>query len=632
MYNFKVATADDDLQPALDLIQTDHPDRFGSGKSTITLHFNADPDGSEGRLATEHDAGEVTVRYHDRSTALRALGRLLAAEDESDLTFTETAAFSMRGLMIDCSRNGVLRLDAARTFMQRVALMGVNMLMLYTEDTYQVPDEPFFGYLRGAYSPEEIRALDDHAHTLGIELIPCIQTLGHLEQILQWPAMAEYRDTGSILLADDENTLAFIEKLVITAAGNVRSNRIHLGMDEAVGLGPGRFKEKFGEQSPFEIINRHLRRLCDICREQDLEPMIWSDMYFRLGSRTHDYHDPDWQIPEEVVDEIPTDVQLVYWDYYHEESDYYRQMIERHRGLGHEPVMAGGIWTWSHLWCALPWSFTAVDACMTGAREENLNEAFMTMWGDMGMEVDIFSALPGIQYFCEHAFDADDPMAAARRHFAAVCDGPMEPWVRAADIDSIPLIDQPDLNRTAVSRHLLWQDPALALLDPMLDETDLTDWYRKVADDLRAAIPDEPDDTLAGRLAYPAAIAEVLELKVHLRRDLHEAVTAGDRDRARTLADERLAELRRRVDTLWQIHRDMWMKTYRPFGWEVIESRYGTLRARLETLQQRLIAFADGELDDIPELSARLHNPWPEQTLADGNYPNARLRTPSRIN
>lgn len=37
----------------------------------------------------------------------------------------------------------------------------------------------------------------------------------------------------------------------------------------------------------------------------------------------------------------------------------------------------------------------------------------------------------------------------------------------------------------------------------------------------------------------------------------------------------------------------MWMKTYKPFGWEVLESRYGGLRARLETMFDRIVAHVD---------------------------------------
>lgn len=44
---------------------------------------------------------------------------------------------------------------------------------LYTEDTYKIDGEPFFGYLRGGYTQEHLKEIDDYAFNLGIEVIPC---------------------------------------------------------------------------------------------------------------------------------------------------------------------------------------------------------------------------------------------------------------------------------------------------------------------------------------------------------------------------------------------------------------------------------------------------------------------------
>ena len=43
--------------------------------------------------------------------------------------------------------------------------------------------------------------------------MPCIQTLGHLGQILQWPKYHVYRDTNEVLLANWDETYNLIEKV-----------------------------------------------------------------------------------------------------------------------------------------------------------------------------------------------------------------------------------------------------------------------------------------------------------------------------------------------------------------------------------------------------------------------------------
>ena len=627
-FTFRLKTVPPTLKAGFDAVHLDHASRFGMGKGALALTFVEETSRGPDALESTADRDGVTVRFGSRSAAFRALGRLLAATTRADLTFSESSGFSMRGLMMDCSRNGVIRPDAAQAFMRRAALMGINMVMFYTEDTYEVPDAPFFGYLRGGFTMSEMKALDDYADALGIELIPCIQTLGHLEQTLQWPPHFKYRDTSNVILTGEEETYALLRRMIKAASGCVRSRRIHLGMDEAESLGKGKFREKFGSKPQLQIFNEHLERVRDICREEGLKPMIWSDMYFKLGSPTHQYYDMNWQLPPDLSSSLPQEVQLVFWDYYHADVETYRKMIAFHRQLGSDPIMGGGIWTWSHLWCALPWSFTAVNASMTACREAGLKEVFMTMWGDDGMEVDIFSSLPAIQYFCEQAFGATDPMKAAKKHFAAVCDCAFDPWVRAAGIDLVPLIKRPDMSKAAIGRMLLWQDPALALMDPMLGKANLRPWYGKLA---RLLSAESKQGGLAKRLEFPAAIAAALELKTHLRRDLARAYLKKNRKAMRAIAKGDLPDLRKRVDALWKRHRAMWMETYKPFGWEVVEARYGCAIARLATLQQRLDDYLAGKLDELPEIGVALHNPWTATEIDQFHLDPRQVRTPSWI-
>ena len=65
--------------------------------------------------------------------------------------------FRRLGVMLDMSRNGVMTVDAVKRFLNVMKKMGYNCLELYTEDTYEIEGEPFFGYLRGRYTAKEIQ-------------------------------------------------------------------------------------------------------------------------------------------------------------------------------------------------------------------------------------------------------------------------------------------------------------------------------------------------------------------------------------------------------------------------------------------------------------------------------------------
>lgn len=90
----------------------------------------------------------------------------------------------------------------------------MNQLLLYTEDTYEVPGLPYFGTYRGRYSQEELRQLDAYAQNFGIELVPCIQTLAHLRNALKWPMGQDLKDNADILMVGSEKVYAFLEQLL----------------------------------------------------------------------------------------------------------------------------------------------------------------------------------------------------------------------------------------------------------------------------------------------------------------------------------------------------------------------------------------------------------------------------------
>ena len=146
----------------------------------------------------------------------------------------------MKGLMVDCSRNAVMNLTALKRFVKVISALGYDTLMLYTEDTYEVDGEPYFGHQRGRFSKAELKEADAFCRENGVELIPCIQTLAHLNAMFKWVnRYGAINDTADILLADDDRTYELIDKIFATLSECFTTRKIHIGMDEAymVGLG-----------------------------------------------------------------------------------------------------------------------------------------------------------------------------------------------------------------------------------------------------------------------------------------------------------------------------------------------------------------------------------------------------------
>ena len=68
--------------------------------------------------------------------------------------------FNTFGVMLDMSRNAVMSVDGLKMLFPLLKKIGYNMVMLYTEDTYEIDDEPFFGYMRGRYTQQEMKEID----------------------------------------------------------------------------------------------------------------------------------------------------------------------------------------------------------------------------------------------------------------------------------------------------------------------------------------------------------------------------------------------------------------------------------------------------------------------------------------
>jgi hexosaminidase len=624
-FRVNVEQAPAELRQGLSHLLGEYTALTGKSREAV-VRFRHDAGLASSRGLRLHRAGdEWEIAYGRQIEAFRALGRLMAGADGDELS--ENCRFEMLSLQLEGSRNGVITPDNVKTFIRRAAVMGINTLMLYLEDTYEVPGEPFFGYLRGRYTQAELKDLDDYAHSFGIEMVPCIQALAHMKQALQWNiAFEEVTDTEDVMLAGEEKTYELLGRMIDAARAPFRSDRIHLGMDEAFGLGTGTYREKFGEKPTFDIMNEHLARVCRMCEERSLKPMIWSDMYFRIASPTHGYYDLDATIPQEVIDRIPASVDLVYWDYYHMDQGFYETYIDRHRQLKKEPIMAPGCWNWNHFWTNIPFSLARVIPCMEACKTRNIRQVFMTTWGDDGMECDIYSVLPVIQVFADLAYGDSYDEAQSARNFEASCLADFHGYTLASHLDQSGPGKKLEADYTNTSKWLMWDDPIIGLCEPFQEGESYRPAYEKLVGELEAAA--KGDLPFTGRLKFPAQIARVLALKCDLRKNLVKAYRAGDRSRLGELLEKEVKPLHVELEKLWQTHREMWLATYKPFGLEVIEIRYGGQITRVRSLIDRLQHYLDGAVESIPEFETELL-PWAKGKVGPNKY--RRIATPSAI-
>ncbi len=588
----------DELHSILETLAYEYP--ISSTNGEFDLKFTKVSDTGKSKV---HFTGKtVEITYNRPVDASRAVGNALAGL-ESD----ENTEFKTYGIMLDCSRNAVMTVKHFKSWLRQLTLMGYNMAMLYTEDTYQLPDEPFFGYKRGPYTLEEMKDIDAYAKSLGIEMIACLQTLGHMEQILQWHnAYGKVKDTDRVLLVDKEETYILIDKMLAFWSEALSSNRIHIGMDETHDLGRGNFMDLNGYERGFDIFNRHFAKVEKMCEKYNLRPMIWSDMYFRMANPTQDYYDLKHEIPQDVIDMIPKDSDLVYWDYYHDNKDFYVDFIKKHRQLGYEPLMGSGLWTWGRIWNDHDQDVKTVKPCLQACRETKLDEVFFTLWGDSGAFCEINSVLAGLCWAADLAYGGSEDNSRLEAQFKAITGGSYKNHLTAARL-SKHILEDKNGTQTVGSPFIMWDDPLLGIccdskknIDDAFYEKAIN-LYNSICDDLT----DQRGDNTAADINHAWLLADFLRMKVAFRRDLMAAYEAGDKNTINTLADKKLPEMITACEAVSDSIRKMWHKYFKPFGLEVLQIRQGGQTLRLKEAQCRIKEYIAGTIDSIPELEEK---------------------------
>ena len=536
------------------------------------------------------DGERLTVEAPDISAAARGLFMAACAlRDGKDIPeLHQRRHIASCGMMLDMSRGGVMTVEAVKGMIDAHAALGLNLMMLYTEDTYTVPEAPYLGYLRGRYTEKELREMDDYAAESGVELVPCVQTLAHLEQFLQWDVNRDIKDNDCVLMIDEPKTYAWIRAALTALRRCFRTNRIHIGMDEAHGVGLGEYYQKHGAVNRFELLNRHLNRVVDICKELGFKPIMWSDMFYRLGSKNNDYYDTDAVVPESAIAQIP-DVALCYWDYYHTDEQFYAGMLEGHRQMGKEVVFAGGIWTWSgilpHVRKTNATMYPALRACL----KAGIGTVLATSWGDDGCETDYRLALNQLPIYSEHVWLGEDCTRAAVERMGERLTGLSE-----ACFNAMGAFYADDEDRRP-GKGLFYCDPLYPLTEGLWDLTG----YREGLEEGIKTLERHLDDS---RCEYAwLAMCIALE-KLNWVNELRPAYLRGDKAVVLAMANEKLPAMRELYVKMMSVWREQWESGRKRNGWETICARLGAVIARLDDVQRILLRWAEGTIERVEEL------------------------------
>lgn len=532
--------------------------------------------------------GKILVNYKFKVQIFRALS--LIVENNGHLNMTAQNKFDNLCYMEDESRNAVSNINHVKETILKLALMGYNSFMLYTEDTYEIEKYPFFGYMRGAYSKEELKEIDIYANSFGIEMIPCIQTLAHLITIFRWDEFNNIHDIKDILLADNDETFILIEEMIKTMRECFISTRINLGMDEAEMIGLGKYLKLHGYVNPLDIMLKHVNRVLELCKKYNFKAYMWSDMFFKIISK-EDYHSN--YVLDETTLQLPEDLTIMYWDYYATNKETYTNILRNHKKISDKVAFAGGAWIWSGYAPLISYSREINPLALEACEEENVKEVIVTAWGDDCAECSKEIALAILQQYAEFNYGNTD----VAKRFNTCTKGHYEDFFALCEINFTPDNPSPGIMAGGIGKYLLYQDILLGLYDRHISHE-----YREHFENLAKKYKDlQAKNSYIHLFEEMEALANILALKSNIGNEIYKAYKEDNREELEQLKNKCLE-----ISNLIAIYRDLierrWRKDNKIFGFEVLDIRLNALIGRVNYAHNTISRYLNHSLDKIDEL------------------------------
>lgn len=564
------------------------------------------------------DGKDVVLGYNTLPALARGLFLFAMNYKEEPFEIIQKANLDQLSVLLDVSRNGILTLESLKKYVTYMAALGYTHLTLYFEDVFELKDYPRHGYMRGRYTADEMKELNYYAHLFGIEIIPSAQSLGHMDQYLQWREADTIKDTAECLLVDEPKTYEFIEKRIqFMRECFPTAEIIALHLDETLDLGVGRFAKIHGYEERQEIFSRHANKVFELCDKYHFRPLIDSDMFFRNRQKNGDYYDPTILITEDIVKDYPENVVIKYWDYYHIHKEEYDTYIKQHKGFHRELLMAGAIRTWEGFVEDTVFTYQTGVPFIQSVIENGEKNFNVSLFGDGGAETNLMYSINSLAIFSEYCYRG---LECKKEDIFAVSEFltkmPYEHKFEMSRIHS----DFHDSSK--LSRKIFYADLFYNLVNVPYE-------YEKVMEDFKFAMNKAEEymgqskrnhDYYEYVYYFAKAVCEKCEL-LYLIRNAYEN---DDRTLLKQIVDVKMPEVINSFKIFHAIFKKDWLKYKKPNGLEVINLRIGGAIAQMEYQIDRLKDYLNNRVDKIDELE--------EKVIMDGfKVYWTRVSTPSTI-
>ena len=551
-------------------------------------HLSITPEGVD--IAATDEAG-VFYGVQTLIQLVRTHGRRLPA-----CWCIDAPVLPHRGVMLDVSRGKVPTRATLEHLADVLAHYKINQLQLYTEHTFRFPSHPDIGVNCGSLDADDMLALDAVCRARHIELVPNLQSTGHMRHILSLPAYEHLAETPwrwSITPARDE-TYQLFDQLYADLLPAFSSHILNINSDETWDLGRGQAKALAADVGYGRVYLQHLLKLHALAVRHGRQIMMWADVL---------HHYPD------LIAELPPDVTLLDWNYEAQPSYPTLDALAR---SGRPFYVCPGTSTWNTIFPRIDNAATNIRNYVRDGIAAGAIGMLLTDWGDGGHYQPLGHSWYTYVFGAEMAWAGDrTPTDTFDQAFGALFLGDTSGRAVAAIRRLGRAVEQPGLgfpNRSDTV-YALYEEPLVGRMTHGTPPAVLAEMEAAAA----AALPAWallPDATLRHEWQFSAYqmlyAAQKVQWGQTIRATLHELTQQGapSADGVARLDAQiaELARLRAALPAMVAEFEHLWLRQARRSEININIDRYAALMTRFDVAldwlhEQRDVYMDTGQID-----------------------------------
>lgn len=310
-------------------------------------------------------------------------------------TIDDYPDFKRRGIMLDVSRGKIPRLQTLKNLVELLAFWKLNEFQLYMENSFKFEKhpEPSAGF--SPYSAKDILELQQHCKIHHVRLVPCLNSLGHMEKTLsikkymhlaETPGAANYPG-GTTLNPENPGSLRLMEDFYSEFLPLFEATDFNVCCDEA------QINDKAGVPKSIRIA-KYINKLASLVEKHGKRFNIWADCTNMVPS-------PLPYLPQETI----------YLDYaYIPNRLHTEQSPDRaHRlaATGKHFLICPGSSSWHTHGTFLNAAIVNISQIADEARVLSADGLMLTDWGDTGHRQPLGCSLYSFAYTAAQAWGGE---------------------------------------------------------------------------------------------------------------------------------------------------------------------------------------------------------------------------------